>query len=366
MTTESRVDTKITLCLGPGGVGKTTMSAAYAMAAASRGQRCVVLTIDPARRLANTLGLENHGLNHGLTNVEGDWSGEVWATMLDPAEMFTDVITRQATSIEQRDRILSNRIFNNLLTSLSGTNEYMATERLYQLFDLKRFDHIIVDTPPAQHAFDFLDSPQRLTRFLDHQLYRSVFRPRKGVLKSLNIAAQRLLRLLGTLVGSELVNDVVDFFADFDGIDIGFSERAHAIDELLQSADSRYVVVTSPKSEPLRESGWIAESLQRRQRQVHALLVNRSTPITVDADTTRWAEKPSNLLEQNFAEMFRVAATERTDLEQMVESSIGSETTVIEIAEQAKPVHTLDALVSLASQLQDVEPLWTAQSDALS
>lgn len=359
MATEFRADTQVTLCLGPGGVGKTTISAAYAMAAAKQGHRAVVLTIDPARRLANALGFENSGLNHRLTKVEGDWPGEVWATMLDPAEMFTNVISAQATSPEQRDRILANRIFKNLLTSLSGTNEYMATERLYELFSLERFDHIIVDTPPAQHAFDFLDSPQRLTRFLDHQLYRTVFRPRKGVLRSLNVAAQRLLKILGGVVGSDLVNDVVDFFSDFDGIDAGFSERAHAIGQLLQSRQAKYVLVTSPKSEPLRESGWIAESLVRRERSVHAILANRSTPVALDEDTKRWAQNPRNLLEQNFAEMHIVAATERQGLNELIEKSAAKDSIVVEIPEQAQPVHDLDTLVVLANRLQAVESLWT-------
>ncbi|MEL6982380.1 MAG: ArsA-related P-loop ATPase, partial [Actinomycetota bacterium] len=211
-------DRKVVLCLGSGGVGKTTTAAVLALALAREGERVVVLTIDPARRLADALGLAGRLSNEpalvtgpaesdGTAELDGPagtgptGGGEVWATMLDPAETFRQVVRAEADSDEQAERILANRLFVNLTTTLSGTNEYMAAERLHQLAGDDRFDRIIVDTPPSRHVLDFLDSPGRLTRFVDHRLYRSVLAPGRGLLRPLNAASKAVMRLLAGLVG---------------------------------------------------------------------------------------------------------------------------------------------------------------------
>jgi len=167
----------VILCLGPGGVGKTTTAAALAIAAAENGKRAVVLTIDPARRLADAMGLSDVGgkkLDNDARQVKGPWKGELWASMLDPGATFDDLIREHSSTKKQADRIITNRLYKNLTTTLSGTNEYMAAERLRSLHLDDRFDLVIVDTPPSKHAFDFLDSPARLTRFFDHRLYKTI------------------------------------------------------------------------------------------------------------------------------------------------------------------------------------------------
>ena len=351
----------VTLFLGPGGVGKTTLAASFAIASAKRGERVVVLTIDPAARLANALGFASDGLTHQLTTVDGEWPGDLAATMLDPAEMFTSLVTEHSASIAQRDRIIKNPIFVNLLSSLSGTNEYMATERLYELWQRDDVDRIVVDTPPSNHAFDFLDSPRRLTRFLDHQLYRHILRPRKGLLRTLSLASQQMLRLLGGLVGSQLVTDVIDFFSDFDGLDQGFSERAHATEALLTSPGSSYVVVTSPRSEPLREASWIVESLLSRDLSVSAIIGNRTTPTVWEAvEPDLPPEQPveeQNRLHEILADMRRLSAQEADELRQLATNHGHAGIPLLTIADSPEPMYDLAALEELADLMLQFEAL---------
>ena len=168
-------DSSIVLCCGTGGVGKTTTAASIAMHGARSGRRSVVVTIDPAKRLADALGLE--GLTNTPSQIDGDWSGELWALMLDTKTTFDELVARNATDAAQVERILGNRFYRNISGRLSGTQEYMAMEKLYELHEESRFDLVVVDTPPTRNALDFLDAPRRLTRFLDHRLYRILMTP---------------------------------------------------------------------------------------------------------------------------------------------------------------------------------------------
>ena len=167
----------IIVCCGSGGVGKTTAAAALAVAAADRGRRACVVTIDPAKRLADALGLD--ALTNEPNRVAGAGSdgGELWAMMLDTTATFDDVVRRHAGTAQQAETILANRIYRNISGSLSGTQEYMAMEKLHDLHADRRFDVVIVDTPPTRNALDFLDAPRRLTRFLDHKLFRLLTMP---------------------------------------------------------------------------------------------------------------------------------------------------------------------------------------------
>ncbi|HEX9258602.1 MAG TPA: ArsA-related P-loop ATPase, partial [Acidimicrobiales bacterium] len=154
----------IVICCGSGGVGKTTTAAVLALEAAARGRKACVVTIDPARRLADALGLT--GLTNTPARVEGPWPGELWAVMLDTKTTFDELVGRYAADREQAERILGNRFYRNISGALSGTQEYMAAEKLYELHEESDFDIVVVDTPPTRNALDFLDAPNRLTRFL--------------------------------------------------------------------------------------------------------------------------------------------------------------------------------------------------------
>ncbi|MDP8937612.1 MAG: AAA family ATPase, partial [Actinomycetota bacterium] len=158
----------VLICCGPGGVGKTTTAGVLALEAARQGRRSVVVTIDPARRLADALGLES--LTDVPHRIDGDWPGELWALMLDPKSTFDTLVTKYAPRPEQAEAILANRFYRNIAGALSGTQEYMAMEKLFELDDEGRFDLIVVDTPPTRNALDFIDAPGRLTRFLDNRI----------------------------------------------------------------------------------------------------------------------------------------------------------------------------------------------------
>lgn len=355
---------KVMLCLGSGGVGKTTTAAALAIALADRGQRVVVLTIDPARRLADALGqggsLGNQPVKLEIPGLASP-GGEVWAAMLDPAETFEQIIRSEAADPAQAERILANRLFTNLSTSLSGTNEYMAAERLHQLTGDERFDRVIVDTPPSRHAFDFLDSPGRLTRFVDHRLYRSVFAQKHPLLRPINAGTQVVLRLLGRLVGSHLVDDVISFFSDFEGLDEGFRRRASEIERLLTGPLAGYILVTAPRHDRLQEAEWILGNLGRRRRHLDAVVVNRVIPIDPAQAATSLAALTDRAggaaLARNLAELATLAEQEADLIEtvrqlvarklQQPEDSI----VLVPLAEQLQPVRDIDGLTALAELL---------------
>ena len=360
-------DKDVVLCLGSGGVGKTTTSAALAIALAERGERVVVLTIDPARRLADTLG-RSGSLGNEPTKVDDaelDLKGEVWAAMLDPAETFEQIVRAEATDAGQAERILNNQLFVNLTTSLSGTNEYMAAERLYQLHADDRFDRVIVDTPPSRHAMDFLDSPSRLTRFVDHRLYRSVFAPRHGLLKPLNAGTQLVMKVLGRLVGANLVTDVVSFFSDFEGLDQGFRRRANDLEQLLTGPRAGYLLVTAARNDRLVEAEWIVGNLAERNRPLDAVIVNRVLPVDPDEATeaieTLTAERPSqpkrarasDAMVQNLTELATLARQERELISQL-QIRVGNVLTkppesiaLTTVSEQLEPVRDIAGLAAL-------------------
>lgn len=350
-------DREVVVCVGAGGVGKTTTAAALGAAAAEQGRRVVVVTIDPARRLADALGLGAGGRGRGSgladdpTLVSDAGGGELWGVMLDPGRTFDALIREQAGSEEQVRRILENPIYQNLTTSLSGTHEYLAAAKLHELHRDPRFDLVVVDTPPARHALDVLDGPGRIVRFLDHRLYRSVLGPGQGVLRAVNTAGRSVLRLLGRLVGAELVDDVIAFFAAFEGIDDAFRQQATDVQRLLLGPTTAFVLVTSPRREALVESAWLLAELGGRGVRPAAIVVNRTTP---DLGPPPPAEGLAPELADHlraWEDLHRMAAAERAAIVHLVARHPGIEVLVVE--ERDRPVADLPAVRSLARQLLD-------------
>ena len=272
---------EILLCCGPGGVGKTTIAASCAMlAAATTPGRVLVLTIDPARRLADALGVQS--LPNTPTEVHGEWPGRLHALMLDSKGTFDDLVQRYARTPEQAEAILANRLYQNLAGALSGTQEYMAMEKLYELVQSKEFDVVVVDTPPTRNALDLLDAPRRLTRFLENRLFRAVLVPTRMGLRAVGVATQALLRTIARVAGAEIVQDAVGFFQAFEGMEDGFRSRASAVHELLSDPTTAYVLVTSARPDAVAEAGFFAEKLAEREIAVSALVVNRIAPSFAD------------------------------------------------------------------------------------
>ena len=310
----------VVVCTGSGGVGKTTTAAVLAMEAAHRGRRACVVTIDPARRLADAMGLD--GLTDVPARVEGPWSGELWATMLDTKATFDALVRARAGSPEQAERILANRFYRNISGSLSGTQEYMAMEKLYQLHGEDGFDLVVVDTPPTRNALDFLEAPRRLTRLLDHRLYRLLVSPGRGLGRAVNVAAQTFLRTVSRVVGAEVVDDAIEFFAAFEGMEDGFRARAGAVVDLLESEETAFVLVTAPRRDVVEEATYFADRLAEASIAVRALVVNRvhprfgeASPAVARQRAAALAGTPLEPFARNLADFAAVAATEDGHLE---------------------------------------------------
>jgi anion-transporting ArsA/GET3 family ATPase len=306
----------VVVCCGSGGVGKTTVSATFALAAARAGRRACVVTVDPARRLADALGVQS--LPNTPTEVAGDWPGHLHALMLDSKGTFDDLVQRYARTPDQSESILSNRLYQNLAGALSGTQEYMAMEKLYELVNSDEFDIVVVDTPPTRNALDLLDAPRRLTRFLENRLFRALLVPTRMSLRAVGVATQALLRTISKVAGAEIVQDAVAFFKAFEGMEEGFRTRASAVHELLADPATAYVLVTSARPDAVAEAGFFASKLAERDVAVAALVVNRIAPSfgTEDGGSSPPAEVGGvdalQPLEENLAELNAVAAREAT------------------------------------------------------
>jgi anion-transporting ArsA/GET3 family ATPase len=337
------------VCVGTGGVGKTSTAAALGVAAARRGRRVVVLTIDPARRLADALGVTGVGNHPAL--VPGPWPGELTAVMLDTASTFDDLVRETAGDPIQAERILDNRFYRNIADTLSGTHEYMAGEKLLELLDGGCHDLVIVDTPPSDRALDFLDAPARLVRMLDHRIYRALVAPAKGYGRVLNIATQGFLRTTGRLVGSDLVEDAVAFFAAFDGMDAGFRERADRVRGWLTDPATAYVLVAAPRADPIAGAADLRDRLEKAGIALSAVVVNRMHPSRGDAAAARamaaaLAGTDLGALWANLAELAAVAEDE-----EIAVAALAGDLPLVRVPSLDQEVTDLDALGLLADSL---------------
>lgn len=310
---------RVIICCGSGGVGKTTTAAALGLDAARRGMRTVVITIDPAKRLADALGVPG-GLGNDPVRLAVDTrrsdadpsdGGELWAMMLDTASTFDGLVRSQAATPEQAERILANGFYRNIAGSLSGTQEYMAAERLHALHHDDRFDLVIVDTPPSRNALDFLDAPSTLSRFLEHPVFKLMMLPARRGLKVLNVASQPLLRSIGKVVGGEVLADAIAFFQAFAGMETGFRQRADDVQALLRSPRTRFVLVASPRDDTIDEARYFAARLSASSLPVTAVIVNRCTPQFGPPAAERPTDPRLAPLHDNLAELHDTARRER-------------------------------------------------------
>ncbi len=269
----------VIVCCGAGGVGKTTTAAVLGLEAARRGRRVVVVTIDPARRLADALGLpDGLAATPQPIDLPDEVAGEMSAMMLDTAATFDGLVERYAEDESQIERILTNPFYRNVAGALSGTQEYMAAETLHALHGDGRFDLVVVDTPPSRNALDFLEAPGVLARFLDHRVFKLVMLPTRGGLKVIGTAAQPILKAIGRVVGSDVLADAVAFFQAFAGMETGFRERADEVVALIRASETSFVVVAAPRHDSIAEAVWFGEQLVEQGVGVSAAIVNRMHP----------------------------------------------------------------------------------------
>jgi anion-transporting ArsA/GET3 family ATPase len=351
----------IIVCCGSGGAGKTTTSAAIALAGAQAGRKACVVTIDPARRLADALGLGS--LENTARRIDGEWPGELSALMLDAKGTFDDLVHRYSESPEQAERILSNRLYRNLTSALSGTQEYMAAEKLYELNESGDFDLVVVDTPPTRNALDFLDAPRRLTRFLENRVFRVLLMPGRASMKALSVATQALLRTISRVAGSEIVEDAVAFFRAFEGMEQGFRDRAARVEHLLADPGTAFVLVATPRRDSVTEADYFSARLAEAGLPVAGLVMNRVHPDfragefgpgVVSDESLEPVPAPSDAaaaralldrLRSNLNDLERVVSEERDYLRQL---EGGVEGAVVEVPYLRDDVHDLDGLALVA------------------
>jgi anion-transporting ArsA/GET3 family ATPase len=293
--------------VGPGGVGKTTVSAAIGLGLAARGKKVVVVSIDPAKRLASALGLdelpgEPHridlsalgGDERSLGRGTGAARGELWAMMLDSKGTFDGLVRTLAPDEDARREVLSNRIYHELSSAVAGSQEFTAVAKLYELHRSGDWDAIVLDTPPSRSALDFLESPERLTRFLDGRALKLLSAPgglaRRGLARGglargglgpgglargvLGRGAGVVFSLLSRLTGVDLIGELSGFFRSLSGLTDGFRDRARGVELLLRDERTRFLIVTSPEPEPAREAAFLCEQLDRHRMRLGGVIVN--------------------------------------------------------------------------------------------
>jgi anion-transporting ArsA/GET3 family ATPase len=274
---------EIVIVCGSGGVGKTSVAAAAAaMAAAEQGSRVLVLTIDPARRLANALGLDAVGNTE--VRIEADvWAtagveprGELWAAMLDTKASWDELVARHAPDDATRDAILANPLYRNVTGRFVQSHDYVAMERLYEIHSSGRYDLVVVDTPPSRHAIDFLDAPERMADFFSSRLLRWLTAPARS--RVVTAASKPFSTVADRILGSQFLEDIAEFFILFQSMYDGFVERAEAVTRLLGDSRTTFVVVSTLEPGPVREAGFFLDELSRRDLSLGAVVLNRVMP----------------------------------------------------------------------------------------
>jgi anion-transporting ArsA/GET3 family ATPase len=281
-TIADRLDGKrVCICLGAGGVGKTSTSAALALGLAIRGQKVAVVTIDPAARLAAAMGLRE--LSSDPVRIEPkalaaqgiEMKGELWAMMLDSKQTFDELITRLAPSKLDREEILQNPIYRELSSAVAGSQELSAVAKLYELYNERDFDVIVLDTPPSRNAVDFLETPTRLLGFLEGRALKVFLSPGGLAARLFGRSTGMVFAIFARVTGVDMFADLSQFFRSLSGVLDGFGERTRDVAELLRSPDTTFLVLTSPEPEPALEAVFLDETLKDRGMSRGGLIVNR-------------------------------------------------------------------------------------------
>jgi anion-transporting ArsA/GET3 family ATPase len=351
------------ICAGSGGVGKTTTSAALAMGLAAAGQRVAVVTIDPAKRLANSLGLAELDNEPRLVDADRfaghgiDMQGELWAMQLDAKRTFDELIERLAPDSGVRDDVLGNRIYQQLSGAVAGSQEFTAVAKLYELDRSGRFDVLVLDTPPSRNALDFLDAPDRLTGFLEGRALQVFLAPTGLAARLVGAGTSVVLSVLRRLTGVDLLEDLGVFFRALGGLIEGFKERAEGVKALLSDPATTFLIVSSPEREPVEEAIFFRGKLADHGMPFGGLVVNRVHALDgaagEDADAagleaalgTRLAAKVARA----YAEERALAERDAAAIERL-RAETGDPDPVV-VPQLAGDVHDIDGLVAVHAHL---------------
>src|ERR1700728_3725009 len=269
---------RVVVCCGAGGVGKTTTAAAMAWRAAEYGRTVVVLTIDPAKRLAQALGISDLGNSPQRVPLAPEVPGELHAMMLDMRRTFDEMVV-QYSGPERAQALLNNQFYQTVATSLAGTQEYMAMEKIGQLLAQDRWDLIVVDTPPSRNALDFLDAPKRLGSFMDSRLWRLLLAPGRGIGRLVTGAMGLAMKALSTIMGSQLLSDIGSFVQSLEATFGGWREKADRTYSLLKRDGTQFVVVSAAEPDALREASFFVDRLSQEKMPLAGLILNRTHPM---------------------------------------------------------------------------------------
>ncbi|WP_054816824.1 ArsA family ATPase [Nocardia arizonensis] len=268
---------RVLVCCGSGGVGKTTTAAAIALRAAERGRKVVVLTIDPARRLAQSLGVADLDNSPQRVDLGPEVAGELHAMMLNMRRTFDEMVLEH-TSADKAEQIFANPIYQTVASSFGGTQEYMAMEKLGQLAGRREWDLIVVDTPPSRNALDFLDAPKRLGNFLNGKMIRLIMAPGRGVGRFVTGAMSLAMRGVSTIVGGQMLKDASIFLQSLESLFGGFQDRAERTYAMLSKPGTHFLVVAAPEPDALREASFFVDRLSTERMPLAGLVLNRTHP----------------------------------------------------------------------------------------
>ncbi|ORB30908.1 ArsA family ATPase [Mycolicibacterium parafortuitum] len=285
---------RVVVCCGAGGVGKTTTAAAMALRAAEYGRTVVVLTIDPAKRLAQALGIRDLGNTPQRVPLAPEVTGQLHAMMLDMRRTFDEMVI-QYSGPGSADAILDNQFYQTVATSLAGTQEYMAMEKLGQLLAEDKWDLIVVDTPPSRNALDFLDAPKRLGSFMDSRLWRMLLAPGRGLGRFVTGAVGLAMKGMSTILGSQMLADAAGFVQSLDATFGGFREKADRTYDLLKRRGTQFVVVSAAEPDALREATFFVDRLSSERMPLAGLILNRTHPTLCELHADKAAEAADEL-----------------------------------------------------------------------
>lgn len=355
---------RVCICAGSGGVGKTTTSAAIALGMAARGAKVAVVTIDPANRLADALGID--GLDNELHQVvpgphapaELETDGELWAMMLDPKRTFDDLIDRLAPDAERAAEIKENRVYRELSSAVSGSQEFTAMAKLYELDQEGDFDLLILDTPPSRNALDFLEAPRRLNSFLEGRMMNALIRPTGLGVRMLGLSTAPLLAALRRVTGVDLVTDLGRFFGLLSGMTHDFRQRADGVQELLRAPSTVFLLVTSPEREPIDEAIWFQKRIVGEGFPLAGVVINRvHHDLLGDSETAEVKRGLARILggelaqkvAANFVDYHLLARRDDHNISRLAEALNGQPLVLVPQLEE--DVHDLNGLLSMLRYL---------------